>query len=212
MSAEAIDADQPVVQRPRVGAFDSQGFAYSLPQAQFPSQSHIQFGAAPLLDPQDFLHLQREVAGSLHAIQTQSTAIQKSSDRLDDVSVKIEGLGTRVTALEEVLNESQKPILFDMTCQSLESCLLPDPKPSSVAARNSSSICMETMSLTEWNVPLPDLHPPRFITCIMCIKVSCQCLSTSMIGPTCDAKMGKKFCSHLIYWVKIHGIPVYAFK
>jgi hypothetical protein len=109
MSAESTDANQPVAQRPRMGgAFDSQGFAYSLPQAHFPSQSHIQFGAAPLLDPHDVLHRQQEMAGSLHVIQTQNTAIQKLSDRLDDVLVKIEGLGARVTTLE-VLNELQKP-------------------------------------------------------------------------------------------------------
>ena len=112
MSAESTDADHPVAQRPRVGgAFDSQGFVYSLPQAQahFPSQSHIQFGTAPLVEPQDFPHLQRETTGSLHAIQTQNAAIQKLSDRLDDALVKIEGLGTRITTLEEALNESKTP-------------------------------------------------------------------------------------------------------
>ena len=84
---------------------------YSLPQAQahFPSQSHIQFGTAPLVKPQDFPHLQQEMTGSLHAIQTQNAAIQKLSDRLDDALVKIEGLGTRITTLEEALNESKMP-------------------------------------------------------------------------------------------------------
>ena len=77
------------------------------PQPHF-GQSHIQFNSgAPLLDPQGILHLQREMAESLHAIQAWDAAIQKLSDRLDDALGKIEGLGNRVAALE-VLNESQK--------------------------------------------------------------------------------------------------------
>ena len=33
-----------------------------------------------------------------------------------------------------------------------------------------------------------------------------------MTGLTCNAKMGKKFRSHLKYWIKIHRTSVYVHK